>query len=188
MSTNNWCINADAPGWLAKAAAGVGARFLHLSTDYVFDGAVARPYLESDAVAPLNAYGCAKLAGEQAVAEQRPRHLIVRTSWLFGARVGILFAACSSWRQLALIYTLLTIRLAGRLRLMNWLPFCCLCSKKAMSPDFNEWGIYHCSGKPALSGINLRWQFLPSCRGEGIRLPECRRLARKIMVRLPSGH
>ena len=58
---------------------------MHVSTDYVFDGANREPWVESDPVAPLQAYGRTKLAGEYAVAEANAEHAIVRTAWLFGA-------------------------------------------------------------------------------------------------------
>jgi dTDP-4-dehydrorhamnose reductase len=77
--------NATGPGTLGAAAAAVGAWTVHVSTDYVFDGSKRSPYLESDPVAPLSAYGRTKLAGEEAVAAAAPdAHTIVRTSWLFG--------------------------------------------------------------------------------------------------------
>jgi dTDP-4-dehydrorhamnose reductase len=78
-------VNGDAPGHIARAAANAGARIVHVSTDYVFDGAKGEPWLESDPVAPLQSYGRTKLAGERAVAESGAEHAIVRTAWLFGA-------------------------------------------------------------------------------------------------------
>ena len=77
-------VNADAAGNLARAARAVGARVVHLSTDYVFDGVGDRPWLESDHPRPLGAYGRTKLAGEEQVALATPEHAIVRTAWLFG--------------------------------------------------------------------------------------------------------
>ena len=68
----------------ALAAVGVGAALLALSTDYVFGGTATSPYGESDAASPQSVYGASKWAGEQAVREVHPRHVIVRTSWLFG--------------------------------------------------------------------------------------------------------
>lgn len=76
-------INGVAPGALAKAAAAIGAPIVQLSTDYVFDGTKASPYVETDPVAPINAYGRSKLAGERAVAASAPRHAILRTSWVY---------------------------------------------------------------------------------------------------------
>jgi dTDP-4-dehydrorhamnose reductase len=75
-------VNADAPGAMAAAAAARGAAFLHVSTDYVFDGAGDRPWREDDAPNPLSAYGRTKLAGERAVAAAGGAHAIVRTSWV----------------------------------------------------------------------------------------------------------
>jgi dTDP-4-dehydrorhamnose reductase len=78
-------INERGAGLVAAAAAEVGASIVHVSTDYVFDGSKREPWLESDPVAPLGAYGASKLAGELAVAAANPAHAIVRTAWLFGA-------------------------------------------------------------------------------------------------------
>ena len=68
----------------ALAAAANQAAILSISTDYVFGGAARRPYREYDAIAPQSVYGASKWAGEQAVREIHPRHIIVRTSWLYG--------------------------------------------------------------------------------------------------------
>jgi dTDP-4-dehydrorhamnose reductase len=78
-------VNGEGAGNVARAAAVTGARVVHVSTDYVFDGAKREPWIESDPVAPLQAYGRTKLAGEEAVADAAEEHAIVRTAWLFGA-------------------------------------------------------------------------------------------------------
>jgi dTDP-4-dehydrorhamnose reductase len=78
-------VNGAGAGNVALGAAEAGARIVHVSTDYVFDGAKQAPWVESDPVAPLSAYGRTKLAGEQEVAAANPDHAIVRTAWLFGA-------------------------------------------------------------------------------------------------------
>jgi dTDP-4-dehydrorhamnose reductase len=77
-------LNAEAAGHVAAAAAAVDAAVVYPSTDYVFDGTLDRPYVESDPTNPLSAYGRTKLAGERATAAANERHLVVRTSWLFG--------------------------------------------------------------------------------------------------------
>lgn len=81
-------INGAAPGALARAAKAAGALLVHYSTDYVFDGSKAGPYSEDDPVAPINAYGRSKLAGETAIRESGCEHLILRTTWVFAARGG----------------------------------------------------------------------------------------------------
>jgi len=78
-------VNAAGAGNVAAAAAEIGASIVQVSTDYVFDGSKRGPWLESDRVAPLGAYGASKLAGELAVAAANSQHAIVRTAWLFGA-------------------------------------------------------------------------------------------------------
>lgn len=81
-----FAVNARAVETMARAVAGTGAALFHLSTDYVFAGDGSRPYREQDPAAPLSVYGASKLAGEQALAAALPQHLIVRTSWVFGAQ------------------------------------------------------------------------------------------------------
>ena len=79
-------VNGAGAGNVARAAAASGAWTVHVSSDYVFDGAKREPYVESDPVDPVSAYGRTKLAGERAVANAAPeRHTTVRSSWLFGA-------------------------------------------------------------------------------------------------------
>lgn len=78
-------INGAAPGAIARAAAGRGLPFVHLSTDYVFDGSGSAPFTPEDETGPLNAYGRSKLAGEREIADAGGRHVILRTSWVFSA-------------------------------------------------------------------------------------------------------
>ena len=79
-------INADSVAALAKACAASGALLVHYSTDYVFDGSKASAYEITDAPNPVSAYGRSKLAGEAAIIASGCRHLIIRTSWVYGAR------------------------------------------------------------------------------------------------------
>lgn len=81
-------LNAVGPAHLARAARRAGARIVHVSTDYVFDGRADRPYPEDAPIAPASAYGRTKAAGEWAVRAEAPDHLIVRTAWLYGAQGG----------------------------------------------------------------------------------------------------
>jgi dTDP-4-dehydrorhamnose reductase len=78
-----FAINRDGAGAVATAAATVDAPLIHLSTDYVFDGAKQEPYAESDPTSPQGVYGRSKLEGERAVAAANPRSLIIRTAWVY---------------------------------------------------------------------------------------------------------
>lgn len=79
-------VNACAVGVLAQEVNALGGWLVHYSTDYVFDGHGSAPWRESDAVAPVNHYGASKLAGERLIIESGCKHLIFRTSWVYGAR------------------------------------------------------------------------------------------------------
>ncbi|PZR75546.1 MAG: dTDP-4-dehydrorhamnose reductase [Chthoniobacterales bacterium] len=79
-----FALNGEAPRILSEICAAKKARFIHISTDYVFDGAKRAPYTEKDEARPISVYGESKMAGEQAALEAYERALIVRVSWVFG--------------------------------------------------------------------------------------------------------
>jgi len=78
-------INATAVGNLAAICKKYNAKFIHISTDYVFDGTAKSPYLENDKVAPVNKYGATKLAGEELAQKNNPATIIIRTSWVYSS-------------------------------------------------------------------------------------------------------
>jgi dTDP-4-dehydrorhamnose reductase len=81
-------INADGPENLARLAREIGARLVHISTDYVFSGAKSEPYTEEDETGPLGVYGLSKLAGEERIRAVGGEWFIVRTAWLYGRHGG----------------------------------------------------------------------------------------------------
>jgi dTDP-4-dehydrorhamnose reductase len=81
-----YAINAEAVQVMGQEARAIGARVIHFSTDYVFDGSASAPYRETDSTRPVSVYGASKLAGERALAESGAQHMIFRTSWVYGAR------------------------------------------------------------------------------------------------------
>ncbi|HEV3150617.1 MAG TPA: dTDP-4-dehydrorhamnose reductase [Acidobacteriaceae bacterium] len=78
-----FAVNAFAPRAMAEEAAALGAKLVHYSTDYVFDGTKATPYVEEDATGPRNVYGASKLAGEEGIAQAGGAFIILRTSWVY---------------------------------------------------------------------------------------------------------
>jgi dTDP-4-dehydrorhamnose reductase len=80
-----WAANCTGPANLAAACREAGIPLIHLSTDYVFDGTKGEPYSEDDPVNPLGVYGESKEAGDRAVREEVPEHVILRTAWLYSA-------------------------------------------------------------------------------------------------------
>ena len=100
-------VNAMGAGNIAAAAERVGARVVHVSTDYVFDGTSDRPYRETDEPGPICVYGRSKLAGERAVLEASRDALIVRTAWLYGHAgpnfIEKMLALASSGRHLKVV-------------------------------------------------------------------------------------
>lgn len=78
-----FAVNAHGPAELARLARAMGARFFHVSTDYVFSGKLGRPYTEDDTPDPLGVYGKSKRAGEQAVLAANPDAIVIRTAWLY---------------------------------------------------------------------------------------------------------
>lgn len=92
-------INAVGPEHIARACARVGAQMVHISTDYVFDGAASRPYEPSDETRPLSVYGQTKLAGERAVLAELPGAVVLRTAWVYTGGNGKDFVA--AMRRLA---------------------------------------------------------------------------------------
>ena len=94
-------VNAQGPANLARSSAQIGARLIHISTDYVFDGQANNPYTVNSPIEPMNAYGRTKLAGEKAVLESGDRNnCVVRTAWLYSAH-GKNFAKTMAVRALS---------------------------------------------------------------------------------------
>lgn len=147
-ATSAYAINRDGVAALARGAAAVGAAFVHISTDYVFDGAKVGEWIETDATEPLNVYGASKLAGERAALAANPRTLILRTSWLY-----------SPWGR---NFVTTMLRLADRDRLtvvrdQHGKPTSALSLARAIlgivrqvdnvPPRSSIWGVYHYAGR-----------------------------------------
>ncbi|QSX39639.1 dTDP-4-dehydrorhamnose reductase [Shewanella cyperi] len=154
-SEHCYAVNRDGAAIIAETTAEAGIPLIHLSTDYVFDGFKNGLYTEDDLPAPLSVYGKSKLAGEQAVLAANPRHIILRTSWVFAAE-GNNFV--STMLRLA------RAQLAGEGSVLNIvadqvggptpakdLAIAIWTIVASIAIDKVQWGIYHYSGTPCVS-------------------------------------
>jgi dTDP-4-dehydrorhamnose reductase len=140
-------VNADAPGAMARACAALGVPFVHLSTDYVFDGTGSRPWTPADSPAPLNAYGRTKLAGEAAVAASGASFVMFRTSWVFSPH-GANFV--KTMRRLGAERPALRVVAdqTGGPTPARAIAAACLRAVEALRDDPGLGGLYHLAGAP----------------------------------------
>jgi dTDP-4-dehydrorhamnose reductase len=144
-----YAVNACGPRNLAFETAELGIPIVHLSTDYVFDGKLRRPYHEHDDTNPLSLYGASKLAGERAVATLNPRHYIVRAAWFYWeSGKGFLTSMCSNTAKPEL-------RVANdQFGSPTYVPH--LAEAIARLIETNAFGTYHVAG----AGGASRWEFV----------------------------
>jgi len=183
-----YAVNRDGAARVASACRQAAVPLIHLSTDYVFDGTAREPYPESAPAGPRNVYGDSKLAGERAVRETCEKHLVVRTSRVFGPRgsnflVSILrLAAERDVLRLARDQRACPTAAEDVARAMVRM------AKGALRPDFEAWGLYHYAGRGIASWLDLGEEILtrahernlvPPTRTEGVSSAELRRPARR---------
>lgn len=144
-------INIRGPEYLAKAAHQVGAAILHISTDYVFDGEKNSPYTENDITNPKSVYGRTKLNGETVVINACPKHIILRTSWVFSP-YGNNFV--KTMLRLATERTNLSIvsdQYGGPTNAFDIASTLVNLAERIYNNNFDNYGIYHYSGLPYVS-------------------------------------
>jgi len=152
-------INTLGPELLAKACDAVSIPFLHVSTDFVFDGEKESAYLETDTCNPLGVYGASKLAGEIAVSQLCLRHIILRTSWVFGGEQNFV----NTMRRLAKDRDQLNVvddQRGGPTAATQIAEALLIIAEKVVNPVFDNWGIYHFSGAPAVSWYEFACEIL----------------------------
>ncbi len=168
-----FAVNRDGAGGLAAACRHAGIPLLHLSTDYVFDGKLARPYREDDPVHPLSVYGASKEAGERAVRAQCPRHLILRSSWLFSPYgtnfVKTMLALARTRREIAVVSDQVGCPTAA-----GDLARAILIIARRVGEGFEGWGTYHLCGEPALSWHGFAQAIFDCAYGQSPARPHVR--------------
>ncbi|SHH85953.1 dTDP-4-dehydrorhamnose reductase [Cognatishimia maritima] len=143
-------INGEAPGAMAKACAELGIPFVHISTDYVFDGSGDQPWKATDPVAPINAYGRSKLAGEQAVQAAGGHYAILRTSWVFSAHGNNFVKTMLRLSETRDALSVVADQIGGPTPAAD-IAAACLEMARQLAAGQGASGIYHYGGAPAVS-------------------------------------
>ncbi|QUN06888.1 dTDP-4-dehydrorhamnose reductase [Shewanella yunxiaonensis] len=162
-----YAINRDGPRFLAAAAHKNGAILLHISTDYVFSGDKQGLYNEEDPVAPQGVYGESKLAGELAIAKECPRHIILRTAWVFGEH-GNNFVKT----MLRLAKTRDTLGVVadqfGGPTYAGDIANALIVMANALNVGNKEYGVYHFSGLPHVNWHQFAVDIFTQAKSQGI--------------------
>ncbi len=143
-------VNGTTPGALARAAAARGLPFVHISSDYVFDGAGTRPFLPDDSTAPLGAYGRSKRAGEVAVQAAGGRYAILRSSWVVSAHGHNFVKTMLRLGKQRSVLAVVADQVGGPTPAAA-LADACLAAAAGLLRDAALAGIYHVSGAPDVS-------------------------------------
>lgn len=162
-----FAMNRDGARLLAQAAARRNIPVIHLSTHYVFDGTKPTPYVERDEPNPVTAYGASKLAGEQAVQDANPRHIIIRTGWVFGP-AGQNFAT----KMLGVAAGSAPLRVVSDQRgSPTYAPHLASAildvAGKLGAMDDRAWGTYHAAGAGAATWYDLAGEILARAADRG---------------------
>lgn len=161
----SYAINRDGPQYLAQAANTVGATILHISTDYVFAGDKVGEYVETDDVAPQGIYGKSKLAGELAVAAACPRHIIMRTAWVFSETgnnfVKTMLRLAQSRDELGVVADQF-----GGPTYAGDIANALILMAKAVLKGNNNYGVYHFAGLPHVSWYQFACQIFKLAKAQ----------------------
>lgn len=164
----SYAINRDGPHHLAKAANAVGAAMLHISTDYVFAGDKQGEYAEGDATDPQGVYGMSKLAGEQAVAAACPRHIILRTAWVFCETgnnfVKTMLRLAQNRDELGVVAD----QYGGPTYAGDIANVLLMMAKVLVEGESTAFGVYHFSGSPHVSWHEFACDIFDKAREQGM--------------------
>lgn len=162
-------INGYAVGEIAKACQAMGALFIHISTDYIFDGKKQQPYVETDKPNPLNVYGASKLLGEELIQQHCDKYLILRTSWVFSAYgknfVKTIFGAAKRQEKLQVVNDQFGMpTFAGHLSS----AICSIVKRYQMRSI--DYGIFNYADAPQASWYDLAQAIINTAEKQGITL------------------
>jgi len=165
-----FAVNAEGAGIVARAAAARGLPLVHLSTDYVYAGTRSGPHREDDPIAPLNAYGASKAAGDAAVTAGNPRTLLLRVSWVFGVYgpnfVKTMLRLGRDRSELRIVDD----QKGGPTEARDIADAILAVAAACRRPGFSAWGTYHFAGAPATSWYGFAQAIFERARGPAPRL------------------
>lgn len=162
-----YAVNAVGAGAVAAAACQLGLPVIQVSTDYVYDGEKPTPYTEEDPTGPVSIYGASKLAGETEVMAANPRHLIIRTAWVYSA-YGANFV--KTMLRLAAERDSLNVvadQFGNPTSAHDLADGLLRAARAALNPDFNAWGVAHMAGSGATSWAGLASHVMEVSHGQG---------------------
>ncbi|MDR2728797.1 MAG: dTDP-4-dehydrorhamnose reductase [Chitinispirillales bacterium] len=163
-------LNADACLNLASCARDTGARLVHFSTDYVFDGRASIPYTEYDEPRPQTVYGKSKLRGEEFIAETCPEHFIFRIAWLYGVHGNNFVKSIRRFAQAAANEKKPLKVVNDQFGTPTWTVSVCRQALKVF--DKNEYGIFHCTSEGQCSWFDFAKEIV-SASGIGVDIESC---------------
>lgn len=164
----SFAINADGPKFLAEAAHEVDAAILHISTDYVFEGNKSGEYVETDPTNPQGVYGESKLAGELAVAKACPKHIILRTAWVFGESGNNFVKTMLRLAKDRDVLSIVGDQFGGPTYAGDIAKALISISEKISSPETVDYGVYHYSGLPHVNWFEFANVIFDCAIGEGV--------------------
>jgi dTDP-4-dehydrorhamnose reductase len=168
-----FAINAGAAACLASETGKRGIPLIYVSSDYVFDGCKRAPYIETDATAPLNAYGRSKLEGERRVSAANFRHIILRTAWLYSPHgtnfVRTILRLAREQEHLTVVDDQRGCPTSARDLAKACLHIALLC---AADPEQTQYGVYHFAGAGAATWFEFAKAIVEQAAGQLGRLPQ----------------
>ena len=164
-------VNRDGAALLAAAASAAGVPFIHISTDYVFDGTRRTPYREDDPMAPLSAYGLSKVEGERAVREMCAKHIILRTSWVYSPYgtnfVRTMLRLADGREELRIVNDQLGCPTAAADMASAILAIV----EHVRAPNFSSWGAYHYCGRDEVTWYRFAELIFQAAERRGWKSP-----------------
>ena len=171
QETQAMAANHQGSANVATACAALNLPLVYLSTDYVFDGRKTTPYTETDATNPLSVYGRSKAAGEQAVLKTAPRHIILRTSWVFSAYgqnfLKTMVRLAAERDHLKIVAD----QIGGPTPATDIAKAISVIAKNIAEPDFKNWGTYHYSGSPPTSWHGFALRIMETLQDRNMKIP-----------------